>query len=282
MKKYFLSISLTFFLALFFVACEKDNEKPAITPTNDEIIAGNDMAEYEFSALSNFVDAEMSQSTGAGRYAEVNSSSLLPNCATSTYNDVERILTINFGTEDCLCSDGRTRRGKIIASFKGEFNTSGATTTITTEDYYVNDHLYSGVRTVERTSNSGENLTFDIHVNGAITFPDKDVFTWNSERTIVRTAGNETPINFTDDVLETTGTASGVNRNSTAYTATIMTPLKRKITAECFRHFVSGMILIETENDFSMTLNYDPENNEACDDKAVVVFGENVHYVTLK
>src|SRR5690606_17752901 len=155
-------------------------------------------------------------------------------------------------------------------------------TTIEAEDYYVNDHLYSGVRIVERTSNPGENLSFDISVNGAISFPDKEVFTWNSERTVVRTAGNETPFNFTDDVLETTGTASGVNRNSIAYTATIITPLKRIITPECFRYFVSGTILLETENDFSMTLNYDPENNQACDNKAVLLSGQNVHQVTLK
>src|SRR5690606_25441692 len=147
-------VSLSVFLVVFFIACEKDDERLVINQSSEEIIAGNDMAEYEFSAMSNFVDAEINQNTEVGRYAGMGNT-VLPTCATSSYNDIDRTLTIDFGTEGCICNDGKTRRGKILASFAGEFNAAGATTTIEAEDYYVNDHLYSGVRIVERTSNPG-------------------------------------------------------------------------------------------------------------------------------
>ena len=44
---------------------------------------------------------------------------LISTCAQRTYVSDTRTLTIDFGSTNCLCPDGRYRRGKIVVVFTG-------------------------------------------------------------------------------------------------------------------------------------------------------------------
>ena len=61
-------------------------------------------------------------------------------CATRTYNAQTRTLTLDFGPVNCLCPDGRYRRGKIVATFATDTPVRRAGATVTRENYFVNDN----------------------------------------------------------------------------------------------------------------------------------------------
>ncbi|HPR58363.1 MAG TPA: hypothetical protein PK915_08340 [Bacteroidales bacterium] len=68
----------------------------------------------------------------------------LGDCVTITLDTtvMPHVLTIDFGEENCLCRDGKWRRGKIIVTFTGHFHQTGAVITHTLDNYYVNDNWY--------------------------------------------------------------------------------------------------------------------------------------------
>jgi hypothetical protein len=185
-------------------------------------------------------------------------------CATITRDTVSnpRIITIDFGSTNCLCNDGRYRRGKIIVSYAdGRYFDIGSVKTITFDNYFRNDNQVEGTRTVTNNGrNSANQLNWTINAqNMKITRPDGSFHTWNSTRTRTMLNGESTPLNWRDDEYNISGSASGVNVRGVAYTATITTPLHRKL--DC-RWIDSGVIKITPDDKPTRTLDY---GNGACD-----------------
>src|SRR5258706_16432202 len=137
MKKY-LSISFIALTLLFtvFTSCKKDSQ--TLDPTAEE---DNAMAENESNRV---IQAVNTSATGAGLIgtgADVRDpQGFLPACATVTIDTISsvRTITIDFGTDPCLCDDwdNRYREGKIIATWTGAYRDSGTVITITTQDYF--------------------------------------------------------------------------------------------------------------------------------------------------
>ena len=143
---------------------------------------------------------------------------------------VNKTITIDWGSTNCDCNDGKQRRGKIITTFNGQYRDSGTVITHTPVDYYVNDNKIAGTKTVTNKGlNSNGKPYFNISVNGTVTMSGGEVFTYSSDRVRTWTAGSGTSLNFFDDEYDITGSANASSTNGNGYTATITSALHVKI-----------------------------------------------------
>ncbi|MEZ4939112.1 MAG: hypothetical protein R2799_16100 [Crocinitomicaceae bacterium] len=166
------------------------------------------------------------------------------NCATITVDTTSnpKVIVIDFGPTNCQCDDGKTRRGAIITTFTGPYGQAGTVITHTPQDYYVNDYKVEGTKIVTNNGNNGNgDPYFTVDIDGTITTPDGEVFTYVSDRIRTWEVGHDTPLNVYDDEYSITGTASGTNQNGGSYTIATGTPVY--YTLAC-RRPVSGTLTI--------------------------------------
>ena len=271
MKKYFtLFLALIAISFLSFYGCKDNSTDPILeTLTSAE---DNSTVESEYANIFEYVDDEgennsvLSGVKSGNNYEIQEATVLLPDCATKSIDTATRTLTIDFGTTNCLCRDGNNRRGKIHAHFIGKFREIGSQVIVTLEDYYVNDNKVTGMKTIERI----EQYKWSIDVDSASITTPRGTISWESDRTVERTEGYLTPLNILDDEYVYTGTATGINRKGIAFSVIIDQPLKKKMDFGCMTTFVSGKLTIYNDKSDTLKVNYDPDNNEACDKKVEV------------
>ena len=265
---------MMFSMALLMTGCRENPNDAAL----ENIVSATDNAavESEFSNIFEIVDDEATNNQILGK--ATGSAELRPDCATISVDSITRTMTIDFGDENCLCKDGLYRRGRIVARFTGKYREAGSSVSISLENYAVQDQSIEGSKTLSRTSDS----SWTIQVTGAeLTTTEGVVLSWNSERTITRVEGQDTPSPW-DDVYSYTGSAGGVNRNGVRYTATIDEPLIRKIRIGCMRNFVDGKLSVSNENGRTMVLDYDPVGGAPCDRTAEVTINGETRTITLR
>lgn len=261
-------------LVMVFTGCQKEDDE--LQATEIETMETEALAQMEFSAADNFVEeAGNSESLLNGRMAAPTES--LPTCATRTYNAETRTLTIDFGSTNCVCRDGRSRRGKIVAQFEGQRHTAGASVTITLHNYYVNDHRYTGTK-VKTWVNAHK---MNVVVRGASIETPRGTAQWQAERVIERVAGTDTRM-LADDVYLITGRSEGINRNGVTFKTVIEQPLKLVMAESCVRNFVAGIVRTTTGNGHTIVLNYDPIGGEPCDKIAEISRNGNSRRIELR
>ena len=268
-----LKIKSTLYLALLALivitipSCKKDD----VTETVDaEVATANDSEESESTSdeVGNICDAAVKGNSIVGRNSAPEAQlDALSNCAIITNDTVSNphLLTVDFGATNCLCNDGKYRRGQILVSYTGSYFAQGAVKTTTFNNYFRNDNKLEGTRTVTNIGLNGDgNMAWSVSaVNMKITRTNGNIHTWNSERTRTMVAGQNTTA-WSDDQYLITGNGSGVNANGVSYTATITTPLHRALSC----HWIdSGVIVMTRSNGNARTLNF---GTGACDDQAVV------------
>jgi hypothetical protein len=206
---------------------------------------------------------------------------LLSSCATITHDSVSipRKLTINFGTTNCWCNDGKARRGKIIVSYTGFYRDSGTVITFTFDNYAVNDYVVTNTSTKVIT-NKGRKTNghpwFTIYENGGVIKPSNGrTISWISNRENEWIAGYNTRWYWADDEYLISGTASGVTATTLAYTMTIKTPLH--IMLNC-HNVVAGVVDITPLAKDTYTLDY---GNGTCDNQATVTYKNKTFNITI-
>ena len=276
---YLLIVVLSLFI-LFICSCREnstDDVMESIQSAED-----NALAENEFSAVFDYVNDE-----GENNPIEVmleNKSpdflglgDLLPECAEVTKDTLNKLIIINFGTTNCLCKDGRYRRGMILAVFTGKWKEIGSSVSITLENYYVNDRAVTGTKTITRLDT---NKWQTVVINASIT-TEKGTVSWQSERTVEKLEGNGTRTLW-DDLYKVTGSGSGTNANGINFTVVIVEPLIKEISIGCYKNFTAGIWTLENDNGVTMTLNYDPIGGAPCDKIAEVTVNGKTKRITLR
>ena len=141
-----------------------------------------------------------------------------------------KTITIDWGTNNCDCNDGKQRRGKLITTFTGSYYAQGTVITHTPVDYYVNDNKVEGTKVV---TNMGLNTLgqpyYNLAIDGVVTFATGEIVNYTSSRVRTFTDGFTTLLNFYDDEYDITGTANATVVNGDGYVATITSPLHLKI-----------------------------------------------------
>lgn len=198
-------------------------------------------------------------------------------CATRTYNAQTRVLTLDFGPVNCLCPDGRYRRGKIVVAFTSDTPTRRAGAIVTRENYFVNDNQHTATRIF--TDLGLGSFSVEVPSASIVRANNGGTHTWTANWTFTRTAGYNTSI-AADDVYSVTGAASGTNRRGIAYTTTIETPLIKR--GDCYKYYVAGTVSITNTRSKPMLLNYDPSGSQACDNTATVTINGRTKTITLR
>lgn len=195
----------------------------------------------------------------------------LKNCSNITISDTVRgsfpkTVTIDFGTG---CSvGGRTRSGVITAIFTGRWRDAGTNITVTLNNYKVNQYSVQGTATFTNNGlNNNGNLNYTVSfANGVIRdTTNNQTLSWSGTKNYEMVAGQNTDFatngvaGIEDDIYHITGSASGVNRNGTPFTAQITERLVRDMSC---KWITDGTIEMTPQNGSTRTLNF---GDGACD-----------------
>lgn len=274
-------------LSVVMVGCKKNTSTNSSSDNDTDVTTAKDqsLAEGLFNEANDVVDQASESNTIvflSASSGDSKSSSLdqlaKSSCATITKDTVSipHLITIDFGTTNCQCNDGKYRRGKILVSYMGHHRDSASTRTITFDNYFVNDNQVLGSRTVVNNGhNANGNLTFTITVDGQIIKANNEgTVTWQSNRTREWIEGESTQ-ERNDDVFLITGTSSGTKANGVSFTANITTPLRKAVACHWFD---SGVVEVSPQGRPTRIINY---GSGTCDDQATVTINGNVHDITL-
>lgn len=217
----------------------------------------------------------------SGDNDELKSAEIL-DCLTVTVHENEngefwpRSWTLDYGTENCTCYFGNSKRGKINVTLSDWWRNEGSLREITFEDYYFNDNKLEGTKTILNTGlNESGNLTFTKNVNDAkLTYTDGSAITWNCEKYSELIEGGDTFV-FADDVWSVTGSGSGVDLDGNAYTMEVTSPLIYH--NGCF-YPVSGVVHVVTEGEDTKVIDY---GDGECDNIIFVTQGDVTETVEI-
>ncbi len=265
--------------AICFTSCKKKeiNEKDTDTASaSDQSLASssvNDLTSISDEAGRNYSVQSFKTTDSEGLLAT--------SCAVITVDTLiaAKTITVNFGTSNCLCNDGRNRRGSIILSFNGKYRDSLTVITITPQNYFVNDNQVSGSKTItNKGHNAANHLVYEINANMTIEKANGGgTITWSSIRQREWIAGENT-VSWSDDIYSITGTANGTTSNSNSFSSTITSPLIRNMAVGCRKHFTQGILEHTPSGKAMRTIDY---GNGTCDDQATVTINGNTYTITL-
>lgn len=277
MKNTIVSFLVVFaFTSLLLNGCKKDQND-----SDTAVAADNAQAENTYDdALRAVDDAALSS-----MYLDPSSTGTLSvSCPTITIDHPDattwpKVVTIDFGSTNCIGSQGKSRRGQIIATFSGPYRAAGTVIGITFINYYVNDYHVEGIKTITNggTNSNGQMFWAVVVQNAKITKTDGSFITWNAVRTRTWVAGQNTIANWTDDAYEITGNATGSNSSGVSYVAEITSPLY--IVYGC-PWIEAGEIKITPLGKDMRIINFGTVGN--CDNDATVTIKSNVYNIKLR
>lgn len=190
-------------------------------------------------------------------------------CAEITKDTVNQTITIDFG-DGCAGPHGVIRKGKIIITYSGDRKTVGSFRESTLEDFFIDSLQVEGTRKTEL-------LAFDTTMRqvrvtmtgGKVTFPDATVATRDADHTKTMVRGEEEG----EDYSTVSGGGSGVKRDGTAYSVTILEDLLFKRSCRMQRIVIPVAGTKEVVNgETTAILNYG--DGECDNDVEVTVDGE--------
>lgn len=281
--KNFVSFYLTAFVLSFTMlsSCNKNDEAPSLASEEANAMAENESNRVIQSVNNTAIGAGLMGSSSDVRDME----DFLPACATVIVDTINsfKTITIDFGTEPCLCDewDNRYRQGIITATWTGAYRDSGTVITIVTQDYYQGElpsHMnkFDFNKTVTNMGhNDNGNLHYAINVSSAvITLYTGETITWTSQRDREWIEGEPTLLPF-DDKYSITGSASGTDRLGQPFTVTITNPLIFKFGCPWI---IQGTMEIQHGSNPVATLDY---GDGTCDNNATVTVNGNTYNIEL-
>ncbi|MEZ5046718.1 MAG: hypothetical protein R2831_06975 [Chitinophagaceae bacterium] len=241
---------------------------------NLEAAKDNAFAEIMYNDIQSIADEASEVQTG-GSLENYKTAS---NCATITHDTLStpKTITIDFGATNCLCNDGKYRRGQILVSYMGFYKDSGSMHTITFNQYFVNDNQILGTKQVVNNGhNSINQLNFSVTVNGLIIKATSlDSIIWNHNRLRTMIQGENTTVKY-DDVYSITGSGSGQRANGVPYTMNIVQPLIKAMNCQWIKE---GIMEIQPQGASIRSIDY---GNGNCDNQATVTVNGNTFTITL-
>lgn len=261
-------------------ACNRDKKDSTSTLTNADDNGGyaSDNAKMQRNGddVISIADAAASTSNGANLRTTATTGTTIGSCATVT-NDTTaspHVLTIDFGTADCICADDRKRRGKIIVTYSGHYKDSGSVHTITYNDYYIQDEQLTGSKSVTNNgTNSSGQVYYTVVVNDTLHTTAGNI-EWAGTRTRTWLAGYSTAIR-SDDQYSITGTTSLTRASGNTFVMDITSPLI--IALDC-DYIEKGTISITGPGGGVRTLDY---GDGTCDNIATLTIGSHTYTITL-
>jgi hypothetical protein len=276
-KNLFASLLIGLLIIAISTGCKKDTD-PIETTTDISDVSDEAFAETVSDNIDNIIDEVFMDFSGYFKSGDDDGKIIGP-CAIITHDTISipHLITIDFGDTNCLCRDGRYRRGMILISYFGHYADSGSMKNANSEEYFVNDNQVIFDKSITNIGrNELGNLTWEIFSDGTIIFvEDKGGdFTWHSERTREWIEGEETHYRW-DDVYLIRGNGNTVRPNGKSVTKEIVEPIMKKLNC---RWFVSGTVKITPSNKPERLLDY---GNGECDRFATVTINGKTFTIVL-
>lgn len=273
-KNLFLIAIVSFSILSMSCRRDRDNDDFSLRSATDNATAENMFDDVFKQASDGLVFAEDSASGNRNMYGPY-----AGGCATVTITPFDLVtfpktITIDFGTSNCLGTDGRYRRGVIEVVTTGWYRDSGSVITVTPLNYYVDDNQVSGSKSITNMGhNAAGNLNYDIEIDGTVTTTEGTI-THVSSRNREWIEGESTLFNPWDDKYLITGTAHGTNVEGEAYTMTILTALQ--VQFGC-RWVEAGTLQMESGG-YTVLVEY---GDGDCDANAVVTINGNTYNIVM-
>ena len=257
----------------FFISCDSSNDGNDNNPTlTAKDIAVNSKIDVAIDDVVYIVEDQYTAQQSISNRSSTASKSILPTCATFTTVLVDGTWTrtIDFGSAGCTLPNGNVLKGKIIISFSNDFTSKSRTLSYRFVDFYHNGKLLQGNKSITYESKSTELLATEhpvmtFTVDMKITFDDGKVYSRTGTTVKETIEGNETPLNWEDNVFLVTGNSATSLANGDTVTTVITTPL-RYITSCKLPFPVSGIVSI-TKNTSEGTLDF---GDGKCDNLATL------------
>jgi hypothetical protein len=269
-----------FATVLMFAACKRDKTNNSMTPDEDAYYA-EDQARMDQTYDDAQSIADQAYDNNNAEFKGGENESILGSCATVTRDTTStpRKITIDFGTSNCPCKDGRYRRGKVVVTYTGKYRDPGSSHTISFDGYYVNDNAVLGYKTVEnKGKNSSGQTYFNITVDGMIILNSTgDTIIHKATRVRTWTVGENT-LALSDDEYSITGSGTNTRRTGKVVNYTITNPL---IVALNCRWIKQGTVEFTPAGASTVKRTID-FGSGMCDDQATVTIGTRTKTITLR
>ncbi len=277
--KLILAMFMLVAVSVLYTGCEKDEDPEPQNNENQNVNAAKDdaIADKLFSELTDITDEAMRGQNKSYKDFVLDTIFMGP-CVIVTIDTLAFpfTITIDFGTENCLCNDNKWRRGKILVEHNGPYWAVGTVITTTTDNYFVNNHQVLGTKIVTNQGlNSAGNPTWTVHVDGQVIKPDGGVISWIADRMREWAEGHNTLFIWWDDVYMITGSHNVVASNGSTLSATITEALE--FALNCF-WIKSGVVEFQHSELPLIILDY---GDGTCDDDATVTINGTTYNIKL-
>ena len=263
-------------LSFLIISCSKDDNNSSLNSEDAKI---NTTIDAITDDISQIVDDQFAaQSNSSGRTLTL-PESILPSCATVTIVVANNIWTrtITFAS-GCTLPNGSVVSGTIIVSGSTNFNQPTQTISYSFVDFYHNNILVQGNKTIVRSLQSTATLAVvhpvaKMNIDLTLTYPNGNVYSRVGTRVRELIQGFATPMIWLDNIFSVTGNWTTTFPNG-MQTATITTPLIIKMSCP---HIVSGVMTIVRNNNTG-TIDY---GDGTCDNLATLTIDGVATVITL-
>ena len=280
----FFTVIAIMLTTVFFISCEKNEDVSSVDENADiinEAYASEMMDDVEDlgDEAVDFLDNTSTKSTfeidGIGNYNRLSPCAVV----TRVYADDSVFVTIDFGEENCLCNDGRERRGKIYINHYGTYWGEGdVEIEFSFDNYFVDDNNLMGTRNIYRYMNENQHRISEIISDGTVILAEEaGTITRHTEHVRELIEGSDTHVKY-DDIIQITGTSNATLADGTEITCEITSPLVRKNEVGCFRYIVSGVREI-LRGEEEIIINY---GDGTCDNLAEITRDGVTEIVEIK
>jgi hypothetical protein len=278
-KLAFILVLITGF-SFLYTACTKE-EDPEPSNTQEETVdATKDdaLADKLFSELTDITDEAMRNQDKSYKNMVLDTIFMGP-CVTVTLDTLAFpfTITLDFGSENCLCNDNKWRRGKIHVEHSGPYWAAGTVITTTLENYFVNEYQLTGEKVVTNQGlNTAGNPTWTVQVDGQVIKPNGEgTITWVANRMREWSEGHNTIFLWWDDVYLISGTHEVVASNGSTLSAVTIQPLEFALNCYWIR---SGVVNFQHSDLPLIILDY---GDGSCDKYATVTINGSTYEITL-
>ena len=284
-------IGIALIANLSYIACNKDDNSSAPSnsstdnPSSLRTVSNSSSAQASYEDATNVAEEGASGNIETGNRA-VDADLFHTSCAhiSLDLNAMPHVLTIDFGTADCLGRDGNYRRGQILVSWSGHYFGAGSSHTITFNNYYVNFNKIDGsIAVADSGQNAMNHHVWNIIINGTVTVSPLYDSTGTSgtitfSASLIKEKIIGQPFYSHDDVYLITGTSSGTTVDGVTFSSTIdsSNPLRKE---NGFPNFTSGIVNL-TWNNQAAVIDYSYLNSQR-DNLASITMNNQTYIVIL-
>lgn len=232
-------------LNIFFqYSCKKNNpvSDKDIQSIEDNIVADNLLQDVFVNVNSYAVNYLKSN------IAKIDTSLIVTIYPRYPIDSFPKTMIINY-SNGINCSDGKIRKGKIIATVYNYWQHSiEDSMQVELVNFIVDSVKINGSLVIKNTENSDSTQKFSLNIsNCKFDFENGKFFQINSSKTINWISGFNTITDFLDDNFLIDGKSNGINRNQVGFEAKIISSLK--YSSQCYSGKITQGIIEITPQD---------------------------------